>query len=53
MLTYDILDGEGRPAGQVRYTIDTSAFSNESSCDVTRGGGKCTAEGLRLGFADR
>lgn len=52
-LTYDILDAGGRPVGEVHYMIETSPFTNNSSCTVTRTRGKCTAEGLSLSFADR
>jgi sporulation protein YlmC with PRC-barrel domain len=50
LLTYDILDGDGRSVGRVHYTIETNPFTNNSSCTVTRARDKCTAEGLSLSF---
>jgi len=46
ILKYRIGDHDGI----VEYTILTSTFSNDSSCKVTPGAGKCTAGGLQLGF---
>jgi len=40
----------GNNDGIVEYTILTSTFSNDSSCKVTPGAGKCSAGGLQLGF---
>jgi hypothetical protein len=46
ILKYEI----GDHLGVVEYTIETSTFSNDSSCKVTPGAGKCSAGGLQLGF---
>ena len=40
----------GNNDGIVEYTILTSTFSNDSSCKVTPGAGKCSAGGLQMGF---
>lgn len=46
ILKYRIGDNDGI----VEYTIKTSTFSNDSSCKVTPGAGKCSAGGLQMGF---
>jgi len=46
ILKYEI----GDHFGVVEYTIETSTFSNDSSCKVTPGAGKCSAGGLGLAF---
>jgi hypothetical protein len=46
ILKYEI----GDHLGIVEYTIETKTFSNDSSCKVTPGAGKCSAGGLQLGF---
>lgn len=46
ILKYEI----GDHLGVVEYTIETSTFSNDSSCRVTPGAGKCGAGGLQLAF---
>lgn len=46
ILKYRIGDNDGI----VEYTIKTSTFSNDSSCTVTPGAGKCSAGGLQMGF---
>jgi hypothetical protein len=51
-LTYDVLDGSNL-IGQAEYWIETSAFRNDSSCHALMERGRCTAEGLHLGFDDR
>lgn len=46
ILKYEV----GDHLGVVEYTIETSTTSNDSSCKVTPGAGKCTAGGLGLSF---
>lgn len=46
VLKYRIGDNDGI----VEYTIKTNTFSNDSSCKVTPGAGKCSAGGLQMGF---
>jgi hypothetical protein len=46
ILKYEV----GDHLGVVEYTIQTSTSSNDSSCKVTAGAGKCTAGGLGLSF---
>jgi hypothetical protein len=46
ILKYEI----GDHLGVVEYTIETKTFSNDSSCKVTPGAGKCSAGGLGLAF---
>jgi hypothetical protein len=46
ILKYEV----GDHLGVVEYTIETSTSSNDSSCKVTPGAGKCTAGGLGLSF---
>jgi hypothetical protein len=46
ILKYEV----GDHLGVVEYTIETSTSSNDSSCKVTPGAGKCSAGGLGLSF---
>jgi hypothetical protein len=50
ILKYEVADHLGHHLGIVEYTIKTSTLSNDSSCKVTPGAGKCTAGGLGLSF---
>jgi hypothetical protein len=46
ILKYEV----GNNLGVAEYRIETSTSSNDSSCKVTLGAGKCTAGGLGLSF---
>jgi hypothetical protein len=50
ILKYEVADHHGHHLGIVEYTIETSTSSNDSSCKVTPGAGKCSAGGLGLSF---